>query len=124
MSKAQWARSAAHEMRSYLQLHQRMKTESAEYDQVVWSAMRTAYGAHVRNLLEFFHCKAGDGDVCWKDLADADSPYGSLGGAAKDLWDRASKQVAHISKVRGGPKNQWATAAEWGNDTAHREEGQ
>ena len=119
MSNGEWARHVAHEMTSYLQLHRRMKTAGRKYDEVVWSAMRTAYGAHVRNLLEFFHCKAGDSDVCWKDLAGEASPYGKLVGTGKQLWDRASKQISHLSKRRGGLKDEWIDAQEWGNDPSH-----
>lgn len=100
-----------------------MRTPDNNYDQVVWSAMRTAYAAHVRNLLEFFHCEKPSQDVCWTHLADDDSnPFGSMKGAAKGLWERASKQVAHLSQNRSGKNNKWGTAAEWESDPTHREE--
>jgi hypothetical protein len=126
VSNGEWSRAVAHEMECYLDLHRRMKSKAAvkSYDQVVWSAMRTAYGAHVRNLLEFFHCGASqDRDVCWKDLAREDSPFGPLkdGAAIEGLWSRASKQVSHLSKHRGGQDGEWADAEEWGNDLSHRD---
>ena len=37
-------------------------------------------------------------------------------------WDRASKQVSHLSKRRGGLKDEWIDAQEWGNDPSHRTE--
>ena len=116
-----------HEMARFLELHMEIKDPSRRYPPIVVHAMLTAYAAHVRNLLEFFYEKSPSGRYSNKDAKYGDFlPSGSRNRFAKRgynqrekrIWDRASKQVSHLSKFRSGPtrRGEWHRLTDWAND--------
>ena len=115
-------KDTAHEMKRFLNLHVELNSPRLEYPDVVWQAMRTAYAAHVRNLLKFFRERAPalhglKADIRYSDFVSP-NPFRIRSEEyppdEADLWRRASKQVSHLSGYRDGSHGEWEDAPEWG----------
>ena len=116
------ARHVDREMASLLELQKELSLLQSHYPPVVWHAMRTAYAAHFRNLLEFFHGRRPPGkkdklDARYADYLGRDrnkDPLGIWMEAEKRRMDDADKLLAHLSALRDADDR--GERPEWGSE--------
>jgi len=88
-----------------------------KYEKPIRRAMDTAYAAHFRALLEFFHGgrpkkKPVVSDLTYQDVANELTPFKFSGYSEQRLED-ADKLVGHLSKARRSRTSDWGTQQDW-----------
>jgi hypothetical protein len=87
------------------------------YEKPVRRAIDTAYAAHFRALLEFFHDgrpkkKPVISDLTYGEVANEKSPFTYSSYSEQRLED-ADKLVGHLSKSRRSRTSAWGTQQDW-----------
>ena len=126
-----FAADVSHEVEQLLTLHRLLRQRGhRRRPKAIRSALRTAYAAHFRVLMEFFHDGRPD-NADWNRVPSenrADIKYSRLTGAGRNkfagCWSKrdllrlrdADKLLAHLAEGRGarrGSSDEWGGALDW-----------
>lgn len=126
-----YAADVTHEIKQLLVLHRLLRQRShRRRPEAIRSALRTAYAAHFRVLMEFFHDGRPD-SADWNRIpteARNDVKYSRLTGVGRNkfagCWSKrdllrlrdADKLLAHLAEGRAlrlGSSNEWGGALDW-----------
>ena len=126
-----FAADVTHEVEQLLTLHRLLRQRShRRRPKAIRSALRTAYAAHFRVLMEFFHDGRPD-NADWNRIPSesrTDIKYSRVTGTSKNrfagCWSKrdllrlrdADKLLAHLAEgraTRRGSSDEWGGALDW-----------